>query len=101
MGDDADDEQLQNPVPETNCAVEVRLPVLVRGDKGPCVEALQALLIGYGHDLGRTGRDGDFGPLTDAALRKYQSRQNLQVSGTTDGQTWESLLKWDIQPVGR
>jgi hypothetical protein len=87
------------PVPEADTAVQLRLPVLIRGDKGPGVEALQALLIGYGCDLGRTGRDGDFGPLTESALRKYQSQQGLGLTGKADTETWVALLKCNA--VGR
>ena len=55
------------PVPTTN-QVTVKLPVLKKSAKGAQVKALQALLIGYGHNCGPEGVDGSFGPATDKAV---------------------------------
>lgn len=71
---------------------DVNMNTLKKGDKGPQAAALQALLIGYGYDCGRTGADGDFGPATDAALRKYQSRCGLTPDGIAGPKTWAKLL---------
>ena len=71
---------------------EVNMKTLKKGDKGAQVKSLQALLIGYGGDLGRTGADGDFGEKTDEALRKYQSRNNLTTDGVAGPKTWAKLL---------
>ena len=71
---------------------EVKMKTLKKGDKGAQVKTLQALLIGYGYDCGRTGADGDFGGATDSALRKYQSRNGLTVDGVAGPKTWAKLL---------
>lgn len=76
----------------TEEVVEVELPVLKKGSKGSQVKGLQALLIGYGYDLGRTGIDGSFGSLTDQAVRKYQSRNGLNTDGIVGKNTWDKLL---------
>ena len=70
----------------------VKVSVLRKGDKGGNVKALQALLIGYGYDLGKWGADGDFGGATDSALRKYQSRNGLETDGIAGPKTWAKLL---------
>lgn len=72
--------------------VDVKVSVLKKGDKGDQVKALQALLIGYGYDLGRTGADGRFGPVTESCVRKYQSRNGLQTDGSVGPATWKKLL---------
>lgn len=70
----------------------MELPVLKKGAKESHVKGLQALLIGYGYDLGRTGIDGSFGALTDQAVRKYQSRSGLEPDGIVGKKTWSKLL---------
>lgn len=72
--------------------MEVRVVTLKRGAEGGQVEALQALLIGYGYDCGRTGIDGSFGPATETAVRKYQSRNGLSTDGIVGPSTWGKLL---------
>ena len=72
--------------------LDFRLPVLKRGMKGGSVWAMQALLIGYGYDLGGKGLDGSFGAATEAALLKYQLEHDLEVDGSCGRQTWNSLL---------
>ena len=71
---------------------EVNMDTLKKGSKGAQVASLQALLIGFGYDLGRGGADGDFGSATDSALRKYQSRKGLTVDGVAGPKTWGELL---------
>ena len=78
------------PVKEEVCNVNVS--ILKKGSKGKQVKALQALLIGYGYDLGKYGADGDFGAKTDEALRKYQSRKGLDPDGIAGPKTWSKML---------
>lgn len=72
--------------------VDVKIQVLKKGAKGDQVKALQALLLGYGYDVGRQGIDGSFGPSTDSAVRKYQSRNGLETDGSVGPATWKKLL---------
>lgn len=72
--------------------ITMDLPVLKRGMKGGAAWALQALLIGYGYDLGPKGLDGSFGAATEAALKKYQLEHDLEVDGSCGRKTWTSLM---------
>ena len=76
--------------PEKTIALE--LPVLKRGAKGDTVFALQALLIGYGYDLGEKGLDGSFGGATEKAVKKYQFEHDLEDDGSVGPATWASLM---------
>ncbi len=52
--------------------------IIMRGDKGPQVEALQKMLKANGADI---AVDGNFGPKTEAALKAYQSKNGLAADG--------------------
>ena len=72
--------------------VAVTLDVLKKGNDGAEVKAVQALLIGYGYNLGSWGADGDFGSATDSAVRQYQQKNGLVVDGIVGAKTWAKLL---------
>lgn len=57
------------------------------GDTGPAVASLQ-------HKLGIV-EDGIFGPQTEAAVRAFQKRTKLPVTGDVDVRTWLSLFPND------
>jgi peptidoglycan hydrolase-like protein with peptidoglycan-binding domain len=59
-------------------------PLLQRDSTGPFVEEVQRL-------LSVTPVSGFFGPVTDAALRAFQTSHRLYVSGKTFGGTWAAL----------
>ena len=64
-----------------------------RGCKGGAVRRLQAWLGDLDYDMGETGADGDFGPLTDAAVRAFQAAQALSVDGIVGKATWRALAQ--------
>lgn len=64
-------------------------PQIEKGSRGDAVVTLQRLLNKHGYGL---RIDGDFGPLTDKAVRAYQFAHSLQVDGQVGPQTWGSLL---------
>lgn len=64
-------------------------PILHAGRTGDPVPALQLLLRQHGHSL---VADGIFGPLTDGAVRSFQSSQGLVVDGIVGNVTWTALL---------
>lgn len=72
--------------------ISMELPVLKRGMKGDEVRALQALLVGYGYDVGPSGVDGSFGSKTENALECYQEDNDLSADGSCGRQSWSSLL---------
>ena len=54
---------------------------LRNGMEGEDVRQLQSMLIQLGYDCGRWGADGDFGDMTEMALRNFQRDYNLDVDG--------------------
>lgn len=73
--------------------VEVKVKEISKGDKGNVVATLQGALIAHGFSCGSYGADGDFGPATDAAVRKYQKAKGLAADGIVGANTWGALLK--------
>ena len=63
-------------------------PTLARGSKGSIVSALQNALKRFDATTDPGPIDGDFGPRTEAAVRAYQSYQNITVDGIVGHQTW-------------
>jgi Putative peptidoglycan binding domain len=74
-----------------------QLPELKQGDTGNNVRTLQGLLVARGYHLGTTGAhnvgvDGDFGVLTDSAVKDVQQRGKITADGVVGPQTWPLLL---------
>jgi len=67
---------------------------IFRGNKGDLVIWAQEHLAGAGFKL---AIDGDFGPATQGAVRAFQNRRHLPVTGTVNGATWDALVK--VTPV--
>lgn len=61
---------------------------LQNGSTGDEVRKLQSALNSKGYSL---DEDGAFGDLTEAAVRDYQSKNNLDVDGVVGDKTWGSL----------
>jgi peptidoglycan hydrolase-like protein with peptidoglycan-binding domain len=59
-----------------------------QGDQNDAVSAAQTLLNRHKVDV---VVDGDFGPQTDGAVRAFQEKKGLIVSGVVDDKTWEVL----------
>lgn len=88
---------LGGPQPETRedptlRFYELRLPYLSRGTAGETVRALQLLLIGRGFSCGPDGADGDFGPNTESAARRFQRAHGLKADGVIGPDTGAGLL---------
>ena len=71
---------------------EAALPVLRKGDKGIAVKIMQELLISAGFNCGPDGADGDFGPNTAGALKRFQSARELAADTVCGKETWEELI---------
>jgi len=67
---------------------EASPPTIRQGDQGDAVQMLQAL-------LGGLDVDGQFGPLTAAAVRQYQGENGLTVDAIVGPATWGALLAED------
>lgn len=55
--------------------------ILRKGSEGEDVKSLQQNLMKLGYKLGDSADDGDFGVLTDKAVRQFQSAHKLTVDG--------------------
>ncbi len=73
-----------------NC--EVSLPLLNQEAKGIAVKIMQELLISAGFSCGPDGADGDFGPNTARALKRFQSARELAADAVCGKETWEELI---------
>lgn len=65
-------------------------PTLRRGAKGETVELLQELL--NVHNI-QVKIDGDFGVLTEQAVKEFQELYSLKIDGVVGPLTWEKLQK--------
>jgi len=66
-------------------------PMLENGDEGPDVVDLQRMLPRFTGDI-----DGDFGNITEEAVRRYQTTRGLEVDGIVGDETWQAL--YDNKP---
>jgi len=64
---------------------------LARGSSGPDV-AIGQRVVG-------TTADGDFGPLTEAAVHTWQSRNGVGVTGRLDQATWAKMVAKGLVPA--
>lgn len=55
--------------------------ILKNGCEGDDVKALQEALISLGYDCGRWGADGDFGDATQMAVNRFQRDNGLEIDG--------------------
>ena len=67
---------------------------IFRGNKGDLVIWAQEHLYGAGYHI---AVDGQFGPLTQGAVRAFQRRHELAATGVVNGLTWDALDK--VTPV--
>jgi peptidoglycan hydrolase-like protein with peptidoglycan-binding domain len=69
-------------------------PDFRNGNRGDDIKRLQATLDkqGFrGQHGGRLPQDGVLGPDTIFALKQFQQRHHLPMTGNTDSQTWQAL----------
>jgi len=62
-------------------------------DRGKEVSDVQTRLHALGHELGREGVDGYFGPRTQLALRTFQQQRGLLADGVLGANTWRELVE--------
>lgn len=70
----------------------VSLPILQVGDAGEAVWAGQMLLQGRGYPVGPSGCDGEFGPRTRSAMRRFQLAHGLECDGVLGPESWGCLI---------
>lgn len=74
-----------DPKPDTKPIVkeEYNMPMIKRGSKGKSVKIWQII-------LDNVTVDGDFGPATEAATRKWQAARGLESDGIVGPKTWRA-----------
>jgi hypothetical protein len=80
----------QPSTPSTSGPQEPSTAIIRQGDSGEKVKQLQTRLIALGL-LGQGANDGDFGPRTLAAVRKFQSEHGLLVDGAVGPATNKAM----------
>lgn len=82
-----------DPVPDPEPVVQtvsVKATVLKNDSEGSAVRKLQILLNGLGFNCGSV--DGDFGAKTLAAVKSFQTHNQLDNDGIVGKKTWEALI---------
>lgn len=69
----------------------VDMPVLRRGNRGEAVKTAQSVFKELRYYQGNI--DGDFGPLTEAAVKNFQQMHKLTIDGVMGALTWTQLSK--------
>ena len=74
--------------------------ILKKGDQGADVRTMQELLTALGYDVGaKDGKaDGIFGPKTESAVKLFQQKNGLDVSGIANMETLELLAARAADP---
>lgn len=67
----------------------VDMPILKRGSRGEAVKTVQTVLKELRYYTGNV--DGDFGMLTETAVKAFQQRLKLAVDGVVGSLTWNQL----------
>ena len=82
------------PASETDWTTPLmaNLPVLRKGSNGDAVRRLQGLLLSHNWHLGLSFMDGDFGPMTENAVKRFQINYSLSADGIVGQRTWTTLL---------
>ncbi|MET8748075.1 peptidoglycan-binding domain-containing protein [Streptomyces sp. NPDC004728] len=75
----------------TYCGYDLSNAYTDRGDSGPRVKELQALLIHHGYSVGSTGVDGYFGAGTESAVKRFQTAERIRADGIVGATTWGYL----------
>ena len=66
--------------------------VLENGSEGDDVKEMQQALIGLGYICGSYGADGEFGDMTEMAVRAFQAGKGLKQTGKYDAETHAALM---------
>src|SRR5436853_511500 len=64
-------------------------PVVQNGNQGHPIRTLQFLLRAHGYNL---AVDGIFGPVTEAAVKAFQTSKGMTADGIVTPQTWPALI---------
>ena len=94
----AAEEPVFKPPASASQSEVVHLPLLKSGAVSNAVKNAQALLIRHGYACGgrviagRENPDGEFGPVTEKAVKSFQHLKKLEADGEIGAETWIKLL---------
>ena len=74
----------------------VDIPIIRKGDTGELVRKIQQRLSDGGYY--RSAIDGDFGSMTESAVKDLQIKAGLPIDGEVGNRTWHELSKIDPSP---
>lgn len=75
----------------SNSPVKESKDYLAKGDSGNDVKDMQKMLIALGYTCGSSGADGNFGSITESAVKSFQGDHNLTVDGICGKKTMPAL----------
>ncbi|WP_371494750.1 peptidoglycan-binding protein [Kitasatospora sp. NBC_00374] len=75
------------------CNYTTARPTLKLGSKGDAVKQAQCFL-NFSLIGDALAEDGEFGPVTDAATRRFQKCAEITLDGIIGAQTWSFLTFW-------
>jgi peptidoglycan hydrolase-like protein with peptidoglycan-binding domain len=78
-------------------ACDPNAQTLKKGNAGEIVVTLQNLLVEKGY-IDKAYEDGDFGPGTEAAVKQFQTGNNLTADGVVGPATWQVLCSAGVPP---
>lgn len=76
----------------SNAPISSNTGMLRMGSQGSRVRELQTMLVKHGHAI---NIDGDFGPATRDAVRRFQIENDLIADGIAGPLTWEAVLNYE------
>lgn len=79
------------PTPKEDSTVTKITLTLKKGSKGPEVKILQQFLIDNEYLTGANMADGIFGPITETAVKKFQTEYKLTSDGIVGGKTRDTI----------
>ncbi len=87
--------------PQQEAAAAPVASTMQMGANGDMVVALQRTLNARLKPLPGIGTDGDFGPETESAVKKFQVQEKLEPTGIVNDKTWKALgpLVMEEEPV--
>lgn len=77
------------PMPNQSVSTAASGVILHRGDSGEAVRTIQQKLASLGYNLGTA--DGEFGQMTEDAVKAFQAARHLQPNGYIDQETLTAL----------
>jgi len=80
---------IPQPLGEGEYIVSVVAPTLLDGANGIAVKRLQGLLAAQGYEL---AIDGDYGPVTESAVKDFQHHVSIEEDGITGPETLTALM---------